>query len=137
MGSSDIKKGVAESEPNSELNQQFSPPKGLMALVIIMGIMIIVGTGALIWVIVHRMTHIPSEAAVAKQPHIDTAHLSDTPALLNIPRRTDEHIQSVTARHDGSLSVLLVSSKSGERILVWLPEQARIVAEFDLSAGNF
>lgn len=107
-----------------------------MALVIIMGIMIIVGTGALIWVIVHRMTQSPSEIATMNKAHIESIHIPNTPALLTVPRRADEHIQSVTARHDGSLSVVLVSSQGGERILVWMPEQARIVAEFELSTGK-
>lgn len=126
--------GVANSIPNSESNQLPASSKGLLVLVVVMGIMIVIGTGALLWVIVHRMMHphAVSEQSLPQAVNTVTPPISGNPALLAISRHGDEQIRSVVPRADGTLAVTLVSSQGDGRIVVWLPEQARIIAEFDL-----
>lgn len=110
--------------------------KPLMMSVIIMGVLIIIGVVVLIGVIAHRAFH-PKEnhGHVIAAQHIFLADFPENVVeKLSLPLKTteDEHIFSVTSRPDGLLAVTLVS-REGSRILLWSPEQARLVAELDLS----
>lgn len=101
-----------------------------------MGVLIIIGTAALLWVIVHRIMHSPTEVG-ASQPTVGTTVSSSAvPAVLKVPRHADEQIRAVVTRPDGTLAVTVVSPQGGGRILLWLPEQARLVAEFDVGSSS-
>lgn len=101
-----------------------------------MGVLILVGTAALLWVIVHRIMHPHTEMSAAQPPVGTTVSSSATPAVLTVPRRADEQIRAVVPRPDGTLAVTVVSPQGGGRILLWLPEQARLVAEFDVGSSS-
>ncbi|MXV36604.1 MULTISPECIES: hypothetical protein [unclassified Saccharibacter] len=135
MGASDIEQGLAESGPNGESNQQFSTPKWLTGLVIFMGVLIVIGTAALLWVIVSRMMHPHPERAAAHAETGAVASFPTMPAMLTVPRHGEEQIRAVVPRSDGTLAVTLMAPQGGGRVVLWMPEQARIVAEFDLGSG--
>ncbi|QDH17368.1 DUF6476 family protein [Swingsia samuiensis] len=102
--------------------------KALMAAVIIMGVLIIMGVVGIIGVIVHRVMH-PKHAS----QQIATEHGSFS--RLALPLARGEHILSVTSRNDGLMAVTLVQSGS-ERILLWSPEEGRIVSELDFGTES-
>ncbi len=133
MNESDIDPNLVEAGQNSESN----PPrtsKALVAAVIIMGVMIILGTVLLVGIIIHRMMNhaaTPSTPATA-QTMMGPSSLAG-PALLTLPRHADEQIMAVTARPDGALAVTLRDGQGNARILLWQPEQARLVAELKVA----
>lgn len=105
-----------------------------------MGVMIVIGTVMLVWVIAHRMAHkssvhdVPSSVASLRMGHEDVRLLE--PALLTLSRREGESVSAVTARPDGSLAVTLQDHKGGGRVLIWAPEQARLIAELEFSTQS-
>ena len=136
MSESDMAPNLVESGQNGESNPPRTP-KALVAAVIIMGVMIILGTVLLVGIIIHRMMNhsaTPSTAAspVAMQAVAGPSSLAG-PALLKLPRHADEQVMAVTARPDGALAVTLRDGQGDARILLWQPEQARLVAELTLS----
>lgn len=99
-----------------------------------MGVLIIVGAAALVWIIVHRIMHPHAEGVVPHSTASIAAPSSAMAAVLTMPRHGDEQIRAVVPRSDGTLAVTVVSPRGGGRIVVWLPEQARLVAEFRLGS---
>lgn len=53
--------------------------------------------------------------------------------MLKLSRHEDEQVMAVTARSDGTLAVTLRDEQGDARILLWQPEQARLVAELSLT----
>lgn len=137
MSESDMAPNLVESGQNSESNPPRTP-KALVAAVIIMGVMIILGTVLLVGIIIHRMmNHSATSSALASSVATQAAAGASSlagPALLKLPRHEDEQVMTVTARPDGMLAVTLRDEQGNARILLWQPEQARLVAELTLAA---
>ncbi|QDH13708.1 hypothetical protein E3E12_05350 [Formicincola oecophyllae] len=121
----------------------YKPPRLLLAAVIIMGIMLVVGVVFLVYTVIVRASHhdvvasrpVPAMTVVHGQDFTLRPVLSDEPeSRLMVPARPGEWIQSVTARPDGALAVLL-NSDQGSRIVLWAPERARVMAEFQLTGS--
>lgn len=123
-------------------------PKWLVGAVVMMGVLIVIGVVALLWVIIHRIQHhkelvslTPSIASNAVMPPQGKVKVTPAyhdvlapPATLTLVPRPGEQIQSLTAREDGSLAVKLRTHEGAERVLIWIPEQARISAELELKS---
>lgn len=120
--------------------ESVSPPppisRVLIVAVIVMGVMLVAGVVALVWVVAGRVMHRAnvvssgtSSVAMALQPSAGQNAFS----RLGVPMQAGEAVESVTARPDGSLAVL-VSGPHGARLLLWQPESARLIAEFVLTA---
>ncbi|PHI96495.1 hypothetical protein BG621_05405 [Parasaccharibacter apium] len=112
----------------------------MLAAVIIMGLMIIIGATALVGVIIYRVVHqsaVSTErpAATMMQSAVEPSSLSSV-ARLKVPRLPGEHVIMVSARQDGAFAVMLKDEQGGVRILLWSPEQARIIAELTLTAPS-
>lgn len=118
--------------------------KPLFVSVVVMGVLIIIGVVALITVIAHRVfNHVahkdtllaPSMASSLSQGNIVPL---GTVAKLSLPLRKEqgEHIISMTSRPDGTLAIALASQNGGIRVLLWAPEQARLIAELGLGDGQ-
>ncbi|UPO80504.1 hypothetical protein DTQ13_02765 [Parasaccharibacter sp. TMW 2.1888] len=121
---------LVEPGQNSESNPPRTP-RALVAAVIIMGVMIILGTVLLVGIIIHRMMNHSSASPAPAASELSRAAAG--PALLKLPRQPDEQVMAVTARPDGLLAVTLKTGQGDARILLWQPEQARLVAELDLT----
>lgn len=154
MGNTGMKKTLAENnisgeDPPPAYTPEPPPPsKALLGAVIIMGVLIIVGVVLLLWVVVHRIQHhkdmqsLPAAPVIASAPAITMDRkgraaplyhdILAPPATLNLVARPNEHIHSLTARDDGSVAVTLKTKDGNERVLIWIPEQARISAELDV-----
>ncbi|MBA5727409.1 hypothetical protein CPA56_05370 [Bombella sp. TMW2.1889] len=127
---------LVEPGQNSESNPPRTP-KALVAAVIIMGVMIVLGTVLLVGIIIHRMMNHSSASPAPAAPGLSRAAAGPAslagPALLKLPRQADEQVMAVTARPDGLLAIMLKTGQGDARILLWQPEQARLVAELDLT----
>lgn len=115
----------------------------LMAAVIGMGVMIVIGTAALIGVVVHHAMH-PHQVTLQER----RVPASPMPGQGNIvesgasQKRGDGaavftlhgggHVLSQIVRPDGSLS-LLIATPEGEQIVIWSPESNRVMARLTLS----
>ncbi|MFT8675824.1 MAG: hypothetical protein ABF990_08445 [Acetobacter sp.] len=108
--------------------QDYKTPRALMAAVIGMGVLIVLGTAALIGVILHRMNapHAPTAPAAltAAVPLVDappaalprTGQPPATPAIL--PLAPDERMLDTTRVRDNVLA-LHIGSPRGDRIVLW------------------
>ncbi|OOL18869.1 hypothetical protein AL01_03770 [Bombella intestini] len=106
----------------------------MVAAVIIMGVMIILGTVLLVGIIIHRMmNHSASPSAPSAVQTMAGPSSLAGPALLKLPRHVGEQVMAVTARPDGALAVTLRDGQGNARILLWQPEQARLVAELTVA----
>ncbi|MCQ0040952.1 MAG: hypothetical protein NF693_01600 [Bombella sp.] len=136
MSESDMAPNLVEPGQNSESNPPRTP-RALVAAVIIMGVMIILGTVLLVGIIIHRMMNHSSASPAPAASELSRAAAGPAflagPALLKLPRQADEQVMAVTARPDGLLAVTLKTGQGDARILLWQPEQARLVAELDLT----
>ena len=96
--------------------------RALLAAVIVMGVMILVGTGALIGVIASRAVHPPRPAALSAGllPSI----------VLDQPPGT--RITAVARQSDTLLAVTLGGGGAGDRLLVWDTITGRVVAKLTL-----
>ncbi|MUG90746.1 hypothetical protein [Bombella sp. ESL0385] len=131
METSDMPPTLAESTTNSE-SVPPRPPRALVAAVIIMGVMIIVGAAALVGIIIYRIVHhVPTPVVRQEAPALSSS-LSG-PALLSLPRRVGEQVTMMSARPDGALAVMLKDEQGNMRIVLWSPEQARIIAELTMT----
>lgn len=152
MKSSDMQETVAESPSPGESPSSPSvlePPRSskiLFSAVIIMGVLIIIGVVVLLWVIVQRIQHpeeaqsLVSSSAVTRTVPPSSINDHDVlapPATLNLILRKGEHLHSLIARPDGSMAVDLKTEQGTERVVIWLPEQARIRAELELKPETY
>ncbi|UMM64339.1 flagellar basal body-associated FliL family protein [Aristophania vespae] len=128
---SDMKKSVAQTVTMGEIAHDARPSSFLLGAVIIMGLLIVIGTAILLWVIVHRALH--HNDVAAPQTKAAYHNVLATPSVLSLVPRPGERVQSITARSDGSLALDLRTVEGGERILIWAPEKAQIIAELELS----
>ena len=92
--------------------------RALLAAVIVMGVMILVGTGALVGVIASRAMHPPRPAALS-------AGIMP-PTLLDQPPGT--RIASVARQSDTLLAVTLSGGGIGDRLLIWDIATGHVVA---------
>ncbi|WP_229709308.1 DUF6476 family protein [Bombella favorum] len=132
MNESDMSPNLVEPGQNSESNPPRTP-RALVAAVIIMGMMIILGTVLLVGIIIHRMMNHSASPSAAVQTMAGPSSLAG-PALLKLPRHVGEQVMAVTARPDGALAVTLRDEQGNARILLWQPEQARLVAELTVAS---
>ncbi|MBE7730901.1 hypothetical protein [Komagataeibacter sp. FXV3] len=108
--------------------------RALLAAVIGMGILLFIGSLALVGVLVHRMMHpvaTPATSvagAVTVPPVIAGADVSGDLVMDEAP---GTHVQAVTARPDGLLAVVLAGG-GPDRVVVWDPSGRRIVARLVL-----
>lgn len=109
--------------------------RALLAAVIGMGVLLFIGSLALVGVLVHRMMHpvaTPATAVagpVAAQPVVAGA---DAAGDLVMDEAPGTHVQAVTARADGLLAVVLTGGGVADRVVVWDPSGRRIVARLVL-----
>ncbi|WP_231119071.1 hypothetical protein [Oecophyllibacter saccharovorans] len=142
-----MKENLAGIEAGGEGNPAFGavpppPPvsRALMGAVIFMGVLLVVGTVALLWVIVSRRLH-PAPPPVSPTPSLvapatgGQAFNGSASARLNLPLRNGEQVQNLTSRPDGAVLVLIRGPQGG-RILLWQPETARLLAELVLPAAS-
>ncbi|AHI24406.1 hypothetical protein BGC31_00780 [Komagataeibacter xylinus] len=108
--------------------------RALLAAVIGMGVLLFIGSLALVGVLVHRMMHpVPAPTAVAgpvtAPPVAASANAAGDLVLDEAP---GTHVQAVTARPDGLLVVVLTGG-GADRVVVWDPSGRRIVARLVLA----
>ncbi|QCE32640.1 hypothetical protein FAI41_03065 [Acetobacteraceae bacterium] len=134
----------------------FSPrfEKMLIACIFVMALAIVsavLGLGAVFY---YKITHkkepapvmqtLPEEAAPAPLPTTEKAKITnDAPVILNYPKRPGEGLRYALSLPDGGIGVVVtrnvppVSGKSvggtEERILVWYPDQGRVLRELRMS----
>ncbi|GCE84727.1 hypothetical protein [Komagataeibacter diospyri] len=105
--------------------------RALLAAVIGMGVLLFIGSLALVGVLVHRMMHpVPAPtAAVAGMVTVAAPVVAGpgVPGDLVMDEAPGTHVQAVTARPDGLLAVVL-SGGGADRVVVWDPAGRRIVA---------
>ncbi|AOX17482.1 hypothetical protein [Kozakia baliensis] len=101
-----------------------SPPvsRGLMAVVIGMGVLIVIGTVVLLGVIVHRLSHPASHAATP---------LASAVSNTSLPVSPGSRLVGATARADGTLAVILARPE-GDRLVIWNPATGQIGARLSL-----
>ncbi|EHH67475.1 hypothetical protein [Gluconobacter morbifer] len=119
--------GLAEDQTHSEPQT----PKALIAAVIIMGVLIIFATFGLIGVVAYRFLH-PHKTAPS--PVMASLSSGATPRLA-LPLAEGEHITAVTSRPDGMMAITL-SGPGQARLLLWSPEDGRIVSELDFASAS-
>lgn len=96
------------------MEQTPGTPKALMAAVIGMGILIVLGTGGLVGVIIHRMgAHPPPAGAALSAPPVPLQNATTPPTL---PAGT--RLISMTRVQDGLLA-LHINDVGQDRILLW------------------
>ncbi len=100
--------------------------RALLALTIGMGVLIVVGTTALIVIIVHRLAH-PAPASVAAAPVVPGAAL---PALQREPAGTRV---TALARQSDTLLAIALSGGGPDRVLVWDLSAGRALTEIRLA----
>jgi hypothetical protein len=106
--------------------------KALLALVIFMGVLIVVGTTALVAVIAHRLTHRPAAVATRTVPLQPAA--SDTAASVLADEPAGTRIVAVTRVSDGLLAVALSGGGQADRVLLWDLAAGRIGGRLALAA---
>ncbi|MGY6769205.1 hypothetical protein [Komagataeibacter xylinus] len=108
--------------------------RALLAAVIGMGVLLFLGSLALVGVLVHRMMHPapPAKPALAvAAPMAPAPDMAAQPALV-VDEPPGTTVRSVTARADGLLAVALTGGGVAERIIVWDPATRRITARLVL-----
>ena len=108
--------------------------RALLAAVIGMGVLLFIGSLALVGVLVHRMMHpAPAPAAVVAgtvtAPPVSMG--ADAAGDLVMDEAPGTHVQAVTARPDGLLAVVL-GGGGADRVVLWDPAGRRIVARLVL-----
>ncbi|GAN99661.1 hypothetical protein Gxy13693_024_077 [Komagataeibacter xylinus NBRC 13693] len=110
--------------------------RALLAAVIGMGILLFIGSLALVGVLVHRMMHPAAPHPVAVAGATVPAPVMAGPGVqagdLVVEEAPGTHVQSVTARPDGLLAVVLTGGESVDRVVLWDPAGHRIVARLVL-----
>ncbi|NHN88459.1 hypothetical protein [Acetobacter conturbans] len=99
--------------------------RGLLAVVIGMGLLIVLGTGGLVAILIHRMSH-PRQATIVP---VASTILSEKPFLLHEPAGT--RIESI-AWQNGPVMAVRLSGGGPDRIVLWDTAAARTVGELDL-----
>jgi len=98
--------------------------KALLVLVIVMGVLILLGTTALVVVVAHRLTH----PAVHAGPPAVVPGRPQPVAALPAPAQDGTRIVSVTRQSDTLLDILLTGG-GPDRVLVWNLTTGRPAAE--------
>ncbi|MCX2561876.1 hypothetical protein OQ252_10775 [Acetobacter farinalis] len=104
-------------------------PKGLMAAVIGMGILIVVGTGALVGVIIHRMGAHTSPATLAASAPAGGEQISSTTPL---PLPAGSRLVSMTHVQDDLLALHILENGK-DRILLWQVSSGRVRPGLDIA----
>ncbi|GBR07682.1 hypothetical protein [Acetobacter oeni] len=99
--------------------------RGLLASVIGMGILIVAGTGVLLAVIVHRMSHPTSLSLPASSPP-----LIEKTVTIHEPAGTA--IKQI-AWQNGSLLALHLTGGGEDRIVIWDTSSGRIIGRLQLA----
>ncbi len=106
--------------------------RALLALVIVMGALIVLGTTALVLVVVHRLTH--PEAAVETRtpfPARDTAAAAPSPTAALAGEPPGTRITALVRQSDAWLAMALTGG-GPDRVLVWDIARNRPVTEIRL-----
>ncbi|GBR20188.1 hypothetical protein LV564_11195 [Komagataeibacter nataicola] len=108
--------------------------RALLAAVIGMGVLLFLGSLALVGVLVHRMMHPapPPAATMAVAGPVVAGPDMPAQAALVVDEPPGTAVRSVTARADGLLAVALTGGGVAERIIVWDPAARRITARLVL-----
>lgn len=105
--------------------------RGLMASVIIMGVLIVMGTlglvGTVVWRSMHRSAVVP-----VRHDSVSAAPLIYSATVTRIAGADEAQIQSVAARPDGTVLVTL-RGRAGDELLIWDPAAGRILARLKLT----
>ncbi len=103
--------------------------RALLAAVIVMGVMILVGTAVLISTVVHRAT----QRAQSTSSGFPAGGPQGGPApTLSLDQPPGTRVALVTRQSDSLLAVTLSGGGLPDRVLVWSPAAARIVARLAL-----
>ncbi len=99
--------------------------RALLALVIVMGVLIVLGTSVLVLVVVHRLTHPGS----ALETHVRFPARAGTAALADEPPGT--RITALVRQSDTTLAIALTGG-GPDRVLIWDLASGRAAAEIRL-----
>ena len=99
--------------------------RALLALVIVMGVLIILGTSVLVLVVVNRLTH----PGVAIETHERSPALSGPAVLADEPPST--RITALTRQSDTTLAIALTGG-GPDRVLIWDLASGRATIELRL-----
>ncbi|AZV39595.1 hypothetical protein CFR75_02250 [Komagataeibacter xylinus] len=108
--------------------------RALLAAVIGMGVLLFLGSLALVGVLVHRMMHPAPPAAAVKTvagPVVAGPDMAAQAALV-VDEPPGTTVRAVTARADGLLAVALTGGGVADRIIIWDPLARRIAARLVL-----
>nr|WP_278368601.1 hypothetical protein [Acetobacter orientalis] len=109
--------------------------RALLAAVIGMGVLLFLGSLALVGVLVHRMmhpAHPPAAALAGAGPVAAVGPDMSAQAALVVDEPPGTSVRSLTARADGLLAVALTGGGVADRIIVWDPLARRITARLVL-----
>ncbi|BCI65905.1 hypothetical protein [Acetobacter aceti] len=106
--------------------------RGLFAAVIGMGILIILGVGALVAIIIHRMSHprVPVAAPAGISLPIAATAIQPQAFLLHEPAGTK--IEQITWSN-GTVMAVRLSGGGPDRVVLWDTTAGRSVGELDLA----
>lgn len=104
--------------------------KGLLALVIFLGILIIVATTILVFVIISRIAHPKTDSAVVQE---NPVQIMRSVSVLQEPKGT--HIASITRQSD-RMVVITLTGGGNDRLVFWDLLDQKKVEEVKLSDSN-
>lgn len=107
------------------------PSRGLFVAVIVMGLLILAGSGALIAVIAHRLSHPKQQTAQTTQ----TAPVSlpvSAERLLILDEPPGTHIAGVSGQFSGLVAVQLTGG-GPDRIVLWNPATGHTAGRLKLA----
>ncbi len=101
--------------------------RALLALVIAMGVLVVVGTTALVAIVVHRLTH-PNAVAADGAPPVPA---TTAPATVLAEEPAGTRITALARQSDMRLAIALTGG-GPDRVLVWDIAAGRVLAEIRL-----
>lgn len=99
--------------------------KGLLAAVILMGLLIAAGTAVLVATVIKRLVHAPVAHAAAGA--------SVSPVTVPLDQPAGTRIVSAIRQSDSSLALVLTGGGAPDRVVVWDEQGGRIAARASLT----
>lgn len=114
------------------MEQSTFAQRGLFAAVIGMGILIILGVGALVAIIIHRMSHPRAPVAAPAGISLPVAATAIQPQTFLLHEPAGTRIEQI-AWSNGTVMAVRLSGGGPDRIVLWDTGAGRPVGELDLA----